>query len=247
MGEIEQILQFYTRMRGQGMEVRPTLDVLKDMIDGLSDTEQLELARRIRAQEAGETAPLNPAPPAPIHRIRLPEEDEDETDGDWVICANCGKANRQEEALCFACGHLLAPSKFETQRLKIDDTLAKDDYFGADSVLVLVARNSQKTYEIRPQKQDREWILGRSTRHSPMNPDIDLADSDGNRLGVSRLHLSVRYDSEYKTITVFDLGSANGSYVNGQRLHPHEVRVLRHNDELRLGNLLLTVAFKHHQ
>jgi pSer/pThr/pTyr-binding forkhead associated (FHA) protein len=139
-------------------------------------------------------------------------------------------------------------SIYETQVLaQTEDLTPADDHFGATSVLILTARNSQKSYELRPQEREGEWILGRSTRHSPVNPDIDLGDSDGNRLGISRLHLSIRYDMQYNTLTVFDLGSANGSYLNGQRLHPHEVRVLRHSDELRLGHMMLTVEFKHNR
>jgi pSer/pThr/pTyr-binding forkhead associated (FHA) protein len=120
-----------------------------------------------------------------------------------------------------------------------------DDYFGEDSLLILTAQHTRKDYSIRPQDREGDLVIGRRTPRSPLNPDLDLSDSDGNRLGVSRLHLSIRYDPQYNTLTIFDLGSANGSFVNGQRLHPHEVRVLRHNDELRLGHMLLQVTFQH--
>src|SRR5437773_262852 len=33
-----------------------------------------------------------------------------------------------------------------------------------------------------------------------------------------------------------DLGSTNGTYVNGARLAPHEERVLRHRDVVRIGD-----------
>ena len=46
-------------------------------------------------------------------------------------------------------------------------------------------------------------------------------------------------------VLVADLGSANGSYINGQRMMPKEVRVLRHGDELRLGKLVLLASFRH--
>jgi pSer/pThr/pTyr-binding forkhead associated (FHA) protein len=41
-----------------------------------------------------------------------------------------------------------------------------------------------------------------------------------------------------------DLNSSNKTYINGQRVHPHEVRALRDGDELRLGKIIFTVAFK---
>ena len=38
-------------------------------------------------------------------------------------------------------------------------------------------------------------------------------------------------------------GSANSTYLNGQRLLPSEPRILRDNDELRLGRLVIRVTF----
>jgi pSer/pThr/pTyr-binding forkhead associated (FHA) protein len=58
------------------------------------------------------------------------------------------------------------------------------------------------------------------------------------------LHLHVSYDARSHTICISDLGSANGTYINGQRLHPHEVRVLRDHDEMRLGKLVMLASFR---
>lgn len=240
MTDTQRLVALYMRMRSRGMDVRAALDVLRDAIDALDDADRLELAQRIRTQEAGEA----PARPSPIHRI----SDSNREPADGVTCPHCGKRNHPGEVLCYGCGQVLAnrPGEYQTQILEqLEPAAPGDDYFGDDSVLLLTAHNTRKVYQIRPQESSRELVLGRRTNHGPMTPDIDLSDSDGNRLGVSRLHLSIRYDTQYHTLTVFDLGSANGSFVNGQRLHPHEVRVLRHNDELRLGNMLLSVAFQH--
>ncbi len=251
MGATQKILIQYTQLRKQGKDVRETLDVLRASIDSLSDDQQLELARRIRAQETGEepdptTAPLSPIQPIDPQSSEV-EDTEVQVAIEWIACPHCGKSNQQGEVMCYACGQMLVSgtSKYQTQVLApATDLTPAADHFGSDAVLLLTAHNSQKTYELRPQEREAEWILGRSTRHSPMNPDLDLGDSDGNRLGISRLHLSIRYDNQYQTLTVCDLGSANGSFLNGQRLHPHEVRVLRDQDELRLGHMMLMVAFK---
>jgi pSer/pThr/pTyr-binding forkhead associated (FHA) protein len=40
-----------------------------------------------------------------------------------------------------------------------------------------------------------------------------------------------------------DRASANGTFVNGQRLHRNEVRVLRNGDDIRLGRLVLSAKF----
>jgi hypothetical protein len=64
-------------------------------------------------------------------------------------------------------------------------------------------------------------VLGRGG-----DADLQLLDQ-----GVSRRHLDIQYDGH--TATAYDLGSTNGTTVNG-----HEVgsQVLRHGDVLRLGH-----------
>lgn len=119
------------------------------------------------------------------------------------------------------------------------------EFFGTDSVLVLRVRGTTESFEVRPQKSDHEMIIGRSTQGSAMAPDVDLKNTKASDLGVSRLHLTVRYDAHNNAIMVTDLGSSNGTYINGQRMLAKEVRVLRHGDELRLGKLVMAVSFRH--
>jgi len=88
-------------------------------------------------------------------------------------------------------------------------------------------------------------IVGRGVRGSAVAPDIDLEGRRGADLGVSRLHMSIRYDNDNHVIMVADLGSANGTYINGQRLVAKEQRVIRHGDELRVGRMVINVAFRH--
>jgi pSer/pThr/pTyr-binding forkhead associated (FHA) protein len=52
---------------------------------------------------------------------------------------------------------------------------------------------------------------------------------------VSRRHSQITWDGAYCTLE--DLGSTNGTYVNGQRLL--QPRVLRSGDEVRVGDLVL--------
>lgn len=60
--------------------------------------------------------------------------------------------------------------------------------------------------------------------------DIVLPDAS-----VSRLH--ARFDKEAGRVTVTDLDSTNGTFINGKRLMPNETCALRSGDELRLGTL----------
>jgi len=64
-------------------------------------------------------------------------------------------------------------------------------------------------------------IIGRGT-----DSDLQLLDH-----GISRRHLDVQYDGHYAT--AYDLGSTNGTTVNGHDISSH---VLRHGDVIRVGH-----------
>ncbi len=53
---------------------------------------------------------------------------------------------------------------------------------------------------------------------------------------VSRRHAEITYDNG--SCLLRDLGSKNGTFVNGERLEPHAVRVLQARDKVRIGTLL---------
>ncbi len=65
--------------------------------------------------------------------------------------------------------------------------------------------------------------------------------SSTNSFGVPRIHATLTRDGE--TLTITDMSSANGTYVNGQQLVPGQSCVLRHADEVRLGELVANVYF----
>lgn len=248
MMDVKDILAHYTQLRTEGIDIENVLDTLSDEIEMLDVESKQRLVRQMRAYEAGETlkgdletasAPSNLTTRdanQTLHNILI----------QWITCPNCGKGNQKSDLICYNCGYLLVENEMQTQHL-VDNAPNQpsqySDYFAPNAVLVLTVHDSPIKYEIRPQSSRRELILGRKT-NSAMTPDVDLSNADANRLGVSRMHLTMRYDERSSTVSVFDMGSANGSFVNGQRLHPHEVRVLHHNDELRLGHLQLIVTFR---
>lgn len=62
-------------------------------------------------------------------------------------------------------------------------------------------------------------------------PDLDVGIADGT---VSTEHVSIAIDA--RGVTVQDLGSRNGSALNGALLPPRMPTPLRHGDRLRLGS-----------
>jgi pSer/pThr/pTyr-binding forkhead associated (FHA) protein len=88
-------------------------------------------------------------------------------------------------------------------------------------LIVRQGKEPGRTYEVR---KDR-MTIGRS-RES----DIFLED-----LAVSRIHTSIGRD-EHGRYIVRDENSANGTYVNGQRIAEH---VLEDGDEVQVGQTVL--------
>ena len=258
MTAIHEIFNEYIRMRQYDLDAKEALRALRVYVEHLSRQEKDELARALRAWEASGQVmeeqppipqPVTPAQPERIKPLRAPSEGDPGLDKPWITCQNCGKKNRSTEVFCYSCGHMLEVSAgtFATKTFAgTTGELYSDEFFGSDSVLILRVRGTNHYFELRPQLRDHEIVIGRSTGSvAAIAPDIDVAQLQGAELGVSRLHLAVKYIEEDNVIQVYDLGSANGSYINGQRLHAREQRLLRHGDELRLSQLVLRVVYAH--
>jgi predicted component of type VI protein secretion system len=84
-------------------------------------------------------------------------------------------------------------------------------------------------------------VLGRYDTDTGETPDIDLEEYDAQDLGVSRRHAVVLIEDD--AVKIMDLGSANATYINGQKLIPRQARILRDGDELRLGRMVIRINF----
>lgn len=84
-------------------------------------------------------------------------------------------------------------------------------------------------------------LIGRSDKEKRTRPEIDLADFDGYNLGVSRQHAVL--SARNSRITIRDVGSANGTFINNARLQPELEYRLRHGDHLTIGRLQFQAFF----
>jgi hypothetical protein len=84
-------------------------------------------------------------------------------------------------------------------------------------------------------------MIGRQEADNSNAVDIDLAPYGAREKGVSRRHATL-YRTRH-TLSVVDLNSINGTYLNGIRLVPHQPRLLRDNDEICLGNMRFHMCF----
>ena len=89
---------------------------------------------------------------------------------------------------------------------------------------------------------DQQLLLGRTPNGAAEFPSLDLSSYKAIERGVSRRHGMFLATSE--GLSYQDLGSENGSTVNGTRLAAQEVMKLNSGDELFLGHLKLTLTIK---
>ena len=87
-----------------------------------------------------------------------------------------------------------------------------------------------------------EFTLGRVSDGQPIMPDIDLSAHQAYAGGVSRLHAVLKRIG--LCITIMDLGSANGTYLNGRRLSPNIEQSINHGDLISLGKFKIQILFK---
>ncbi|MCI0640054.1 MAG: FHA domain-containing protein [Gemmataceae bacterium] len=68
--------------------------------------------------------------------------------------------------------------------------------------------------------------------------DIDLEDQEPpDRVWTSRQHAVIEYNESQGIITIEDLNSSNGTYVNRNRVHPGQKRQLFVNDVVQIGTV----------
>lgn len=75
-------------------------------------------------------------------------------------------------------------------------------------------------------------LVGRTSRDKSVRPDVDLSSVDPHRT-VSRRHAELLYHDD--CLHLRDLGSVNGTTINGHRLEPNESRQLSSGDRLTFG------------
>jgi hypothetical protein len=86
-------------------------------------------------------------------------------------------------------------------------------------------------------------ILGRTDPVEGFYPDLDLTPYGAQTGGVSRRHAAIIQDSDNKTLYIEDLGSTNGTRINGFALEARRRYRLRDGDELDLGRVHITLRF----
>jgi hypothetical protein len=156
-----------------------------------------------------------------------------------TTCPNCKVDIREGELFCSNCGHILSDEVDLIPTKKVDPHRSS---WGASSLkdvtdITIHIRDAQKSVGFPLAER---MTIGRSAHD--VRPDIDLVDYDAEGRGVSRMHAVLERSRDSLMIT--DSGSANGTYLNGQKLIPGQPRLIRDGDALRFGHLVCYIYLK---
>ena len=171
-----------------------------------------------------------------------------------IICSNCKNTNLDGAMFCAECGSQLvgkdtlitqniSTKQFEKAR-ESKPARPNDTYQPFDGSDAWGSLHLLDTGQVLPLSNKNEFTMGRISEGQPIMPDIDLSPSQAYAAGVSRLHAVIKREAGTGRIIFIDLGSANGTYINGKRLTPNVEQVLVHGDIVALGKLKLQILVK---
>lgn len=164
------------------------------------------------------------------------------------ICPSCKHENSEDAGYCTKCGMVLVSdntevitrpvSEDELKHLPNEQAPRAGEMPGVgDAALALFIGGAEQPLLLRRQPEIK---LGRVTEPDFTPPIIE--PNLATEFGVSRNHATINFaDGVY---TVKDLGSTNGTFLNGKRLLDQLPYVLQSGDQIRLGMLMIYVYFK---
>jgi hypothetical protein len=147
------------------------------------------------------------------------------------ICPHCRYQNREGYMFCEDCGEELSqvesvyPGPYQTPAVEPEISL----------------QFPGKMLPITLQLEART-VLGRRDADRAHQPDIDLLEHGALEMGVSGLHAAIQHTPE--GVQIVDIGSTNGTYVNGRRLVPNQTYILRDGDEIRFSRLTAHIRIR---
>ncbi|MEM7033076.1 MAG: FHA domain-containing protein [Chloroflexota bacterium] len=165
-----------------------------------------------------------------------------------IKCTFCYSMNVDNTIFCDGCGtFLLDVDDPETDELK--KKAEKSKIGSATGTLQMPSGNGLEPINVRLKiengareieaRLDRSLHMGRLDPLSDNYPEIDLTEVGGIEKGVSRRHAKLL--SQNEDLIIEDLGSINGTFINGQKLAPYSAEVVQDGDLVHLGELLIQV------
>jgi pSer/pThr/pTyr-binding forkhead associated (FHA) protein len=174
-----------------------------------------------------------------------------------ILCPNCLHKEMVGAFFCSECGaqivdeHGTSTSTFPSskgrettpfeERPYKKQTGRKEPHFSTGEILS-VALKIVTGGEILSLHGQKEVTLGRVGEGQSSSPDIDLTPYKAYEAGVSRMHSSISIIEDQAMVT--DLGSANGTRINGMKITSHIPYPINNGDILTLGKLKIQVLIR---
>ena len=158
-----------------------------------------------------------------------------------IRCRQCGHANPTGAVFCMDCGaRLVGETTTDWPAAPTADMAEAGKPAPATGPwATLYVGDGSQAFRLM---QQEEFTLGRSDESRTRKPDIDLSPCEAYAHGVSRMHAVIRRRGGQ--ITLMDLESANGTYVNSRRLGSRQEAGLQDGDVIALGALKIQVRMK---
>ena len=165
-----------------------------------------------------------------------------------ISCPSCDNKELTGALFCSQCGGQLISSNLDLSTNTIEaeiiekvNSLSIPDFpppplDAADSKVALHILFDGAIIHIQGRN---EFTIGRSTKGQTIIPDIDLSSYQAYESGVSRLHANINIQGD--RVTINDLGSANGTRLNGERVDPHIEHLIKHGDILTFGQFKVQI------
>ncbi len=161
-------------------------------------------------------------------------------------CPRCSFQNPEQSLFCQNC-ELLLTDNVPKQRSKttallngavLNDVTQATAIFDDTGIVVMIG---DQTVAL-PVNQKNKVYIGRDVTSRLFSTFIDLTLFGGRELGVSRIHAVIER-SLAGTYQLMDLGSMNGSRINGKRLKPFKLYPLADEMKVMIGSFPMSLQF----
>ncbi|WP_119067783.1 FHA domain-containing protein [Aggregatilinea lenta] len=160
-----------------------------------------------------------------------------------IRCNRCGNYAPPSAIRCPHCGEalltLITPVTVPVLRRPLtmpgDNTAYRLFPVEARAILQLLPSGICLPVDVRS-----PLVLGREDGGST-DEILDLTEFNAVKHGVSRRHVLLQRDGS--RLLVSDLGSTNGTHLNGSLILPNQEHIIAHGDKLILGTLHLLISF----
>jgi pSer/pThr/pTyr-binding forkhead associated (FHA) protein len=165
-----------------------------------------------------------------------------------IKCIKCDLCIPPDATHCPQCGTPIAPGTVEIDPMTEEAPLppaptraikraTTNSLFAPDASVLLRFMPLGETLTLPMRKP---LMMGRAF-DVDVEKVLDLTDYGGEEHGVSRQHCQLQRRGA--KLMVMDLGSTNGTFLNGKQLPPHKEIKIGHGDRLILGTMHILVLF----